>query len=114
MTATELKSVGQDKMVASDHPLRRSTDHLPPFSIVVPCFNEVGSIRTIIEQLAVPYTEETSVPVEVTVIDFQDMGEQIKGFSDLDMQAVINYVSRAPVPAEDVAPSVDWINPDFD
>ena len=43
-----------------------------------------------------------------------DMVEQIKTFSDKDMQAVINYVSRVPVPAEDLAPSADWINPDFD
>jgi glycosyltransferase involved in cell wall biosynthesis len=52
VTGTELKSVDQDRPVASDHPLRRSTDHLPPFSVVVPCFNEVGSVRTTIEQLA--------------------------------------------------------------
>lgn len=43
-----------------------------------------------------------------------EMVEQIKGFSDKDMQMVINYVSRAPVPPEDVAESADWINPDFD
>lgn len=43
-----------------------------------------------------------------------DMVEQIKAFSDLDMQAVINYVSRVPVPAEDLAPSANWVNPDFD
>jgi len=43
-----------------------------------------------------------------------DMVEQIKGFSDKDMQMVINYVSRAPVPKEDLAPSKDWINPDYD
>jgi len=43
-----------------------------------------------------------------------DMVEQIKGFSDKDMQMVINYVSRAPVPKGDLAPSKDWINPDYD
>jgi len=43
-----------------------------------------------------------------------DMVEQIKAFTDKDMQMVINYVSRAPVPKEDLAPSKDWINPDFD
>ena len=43
-----------------------------------------------------------------------DMVEQIKNFTDKDMQMVINYVSRAPVPKEDLAPSKDWINPDFD
>ena len=43
-----------------------------------------------------------------------DMVKQIKGFSDKDMQMVINYTSRLPVPKEDLAPSADWLNPDFD
>ena len=43
-----------------------------------------------------------------------DMVKQIKAFTDKDMQMVINYVSRAPVPKEDLAPSADWLNPDFD
>ena len=43
-----------------------------------------------------------------------DMVKQIAGFSDYDMQAVINYVSRIPVPEELLAPSADWLNPDFD
>ncbi len=43
-----------------------------------------------------------------------DMIEQIKGFSDKDMAMVINYVSRIPVPKKDLAPSADWLNPDFD
>jgi len=43
-----------------------------------------------------------------------DMVKQIEGFSDDDMKAVINYVSRIPVPKDMVAPSVDWQNPDFD
>lgn len=43
-----------------------------------------------------------------------DMVKQIKAFSDKDMQMVINYVSRVPVPKEDLAPSVDWLNPDYD
>ena len=43
-----------------------------------------------------------------------DMVKQIKGFSDKDMQMVINYVSRIPVPKEKLAPSKDWLNPDFD
>ena len=43
-----------------------------------------------------------------------DMVKQIKAFSDKDMQMVINYVSRIPVPKEDLAPSADWLNPDFD
>jgi len=43
-----------------------------------------------------------------------DMVKQIKAFSDKDMQMVINWVSRTPVPKKDLAPSADWINPDFD
>jgi cytochrome c553 len=43
-----------------------------------------------------------------------DMVKQIKSFSDKDMQMVINYVSRIPVPKEKLAPSKDWVNPDFD
>lgn len=43
-----------------------------------------------------------------------DMVKQIAGFSDQDMKAVINYVSRIPVPKEKLAPSKDWLNPDFD
>jgi cytochrome c553 len=43
-----------------------------------------------------------------------DMVKQIANFSDLDMKLVINYVSRIQVPKEKLAPSVDWLNPDFD
>jgi cytochrome c553 len=43
-----------------------------------------------------------------------DMVKQIKEFSDKDMKMVINYVSHIPVPKEDLAPSADWVNPDFD
>ena len=43
-----------------------------------------------------------------------DMVKQIKNFSDKDMQMVINYVSRIKVPKKDLAPSKDWLNPDFD
>ncbi len=43
-----------------------------------------------------------------------DMVKQIETFSDADMTAVVNYVSRIPVPAEDLAESKDWKNPDFD
>lgn len=42
-----------------------------------------------------------------------DMVEQIKVFSDDDMKQVINYTSWIPVPPEELAPSADWINPDF-
>ena len=43
-----------------------------------------------------------------------EMVEQIEGFSDDDMKAVINYVSRMPVPESDLAESADWLNPDFE
>ncbi len=43
-----------------------------------------------------------------------EMVDQIKNFSDKDMQMVINYVSRIPVPKENLAPSKDWQNPDYD
>lgn len=43
-----------------------------------------------------------------------DMVKQIENFSDYDMQAVVNYVSRIPVPKDMVAPSVDYQNPDYD
>ncbi len=43
-----------------------------------------------------------------------EMVEQIANFTDKDMEMVINYTSRIPVPPEDLAPSADWLNPDFD
>lgn len=43
-----------------------------------------------------------------------DMVKQIKSFSDADMIAVIDYVSRIKPPKEKLAPSADWKNPDFD
>lgn len=43
-----------------------------------------------------------------------DMVEQIASFTDKDMKMVINYTSRIPVPADQVAPSKDWLNPDFE
>ena len=42
-----------------------------------------------------------------------DMVAQIKGFTDDDMKQVINYVTHVPVPADQLAPSKDWQNPDF-
>ena len=43
-----------------------------------------------------------------------DMVKQISEFSDKDMKMVINYTSRIPVPKDQLAPSKDWKNPDFD
>lgn len=42
-----------------------------------------------------------------------DMVKQIKEFSDDDMKHVINYVTWIPIPKDQVAPSKDWLNPDF-
>ena len=43
-----------------------------------------------------------------------DMVKQIQGFSDADMRAVINFTSRQKPPADQLAPSPEWQNPDFD
>jgi cytochrome c553 len=43
-----------------------------------------------------------------------EMVEQIKNFTDKQMKMVINWVSYVPVNPEDLAPSVDWQNPDYD
>jgi cytochrome c553 len=43
-----------------------------------------------------------------------EMIDQIKDFSDKEMKMVINYVSRIPVNPAELAPSADWLNPDFD
>jgi len=43
-----------------------------------------------------------------------DMVKQIKNFTDQDMKDVIGYVASIPVPKEKLAPSKDWLNPDYD
>jgi cytochrome c553 len=43
-----------------------------------------------------------------------DMEKQVKRFSDQDMKMVINYASHLRPPKEDLAPSRDWTNPDYD
>ncbi len=43
-----------------------------------------------------------------------DMVKQIKGFTDQDMKDVIGYTASIPVPRELLAPSKDWLNPDYD
>lgn len=43
-----------------------------------------------------------------------DMVKQISEFTDQQMKEVINYVSYIPVPKDQLAPSADWRNPDFD
>ncbi len=43
-----------------------------------------------------------------------EMVKQINGFSDRDMMAVVDFVSRQKPPKEDLALSADWYNPDFE
>jgi cytochrome c553 len=43
-----------------------------------------------------------------------DMEKQVKRFSDQDMKMVINYASHLRPPKEDLAPSRDWTNPDYE
>ncbi len=43
-----------------------------------------------------------------------DMIKQIQKFSDDDMKHVINWVSRQMPPKKDLAPSKDWLNPDYE
>jgi len=43
-----------------------------------------------------------------------EMMKQIKEFSDKDMQMVINWVSYQMPPKKDLAPSKDYLNPDYD
>ena len=43
-----------------------------------------------------------------------EMVKQIQEFSDKEMQMVINWVSWVPVNPKDLAPSVDYQNPDYD
>ncbi len=43
-----------------------------------------------------------------------DMMKQIKAFTNKEAKMVVNYVSRIPVNPKDLAPSKDWLNPDFD
>ncbi len=43
-----------------------------------------------------------------------DMVKQINGFSNKEMKAVVDFVSRQKPPKEELAESADWLNPDFD
>ncbi len=43
-----------------------------------------------------------------------DMVKQIANFSKEDEHAVLDYVSRLKPPKEKLAPSKDWLNPDYD
>ncbi|MCP4935170.1 MAG: c-type cytochrome [bacterium] len=43
-----------------------------------------------------------------------DMIKQINGFTEKDMKAVVDYVSRMKPASDKVAKSKDWLNPDYD
>lgn len=43
-----------------------------------------------------------------------DMVKQIQNFTDQEMKMVINWVSQVEVDPKDLAPSVDYQNPDYD
>ena len=66
MTAADLKSMEANDLVTSDHPMRRVSDRLPPFTVVVPCFNEVGCIGSTVESLA---EVTASSGAEIIVVD---------------------------------------------
>jgi glycosyltransferase involved in cell wall biosynthesis len=66
MTGADLKSMDATELATSDHPMRRASDRLPPFSVVVPCFNEVGCIRSTVEALA---GVTASSGAEIIVVD---------------------------------------------
>jgi glycosyltransferase involved in cell wall biosynthesis len=52
--------------MASKHPLRRATDHTPPWSVIVPCFNEAACIASTVEELTKVMTEHGA---EIMVVD---------------------------------------------
>ena len=47
----EIQTINRGVDVA-DHPMRRASDALPPYSVIVPCFNEVRGIRSTLTELA--------------------------------------------------------------
>jgi len=98
MTTADLKSVEAGELVTSDHPMRRTSDRLPPFSVVVPCFNEVGSIRSTVEALA-----EITVArgAEIIVVDdgstdgSGQLLEELEGSGDFDGFRVVRHPSNS-------------------
>jgi len=61
-----LKPPAQNPPGAIGHPKRRSSDHLPPYTVVVPCFNETHGIRATLDDLA---RVTTPAGAEVVVVD---------------------------------------------
>ena len=48
------------------HPMRRGSDQLPAYSVIVPCYNEVGGIRSTVTDLAVVTAKAGA---EIIVVD---------------------------------------------
>jgi glycosyltransferase involved in cell wall biosynthesis len=96
--SADLVPAAAKEAATSGHPLRRATDRLPPFSIVVPCFNEVGCIRSTVEALA-----RIAVPVgaEILVVDdgstdgSAELLEEIKESGDIVGLRVIRHSSNS-------------------
>jgi glycosyltransferase involved in cell wall biosynthesis len=51
MGVMEIQTVNRGANVAG-HPMRRGSDALPPYSVIVPCYNEVRGIRSTLIELA--------------------------------------------------------------
>jgi glycosyltransferase involved in cell wall biosynthesis len=66
MTAADLAPRQANVRATAGHPLRRASDRLPPYGVVVPCFNEMRCIRSTIEALA-----KVTIPAgaEIIVVD---------------------------------------------
>lgn len=48
------------------HPMRRAADVLPPYSVIVPCYNEVGGIESTLHELASVVSTDGA---EIIVVD---------------------------------------------
>lgn len=48
------------------HPLRRASDALPAYSVIVPCYNEVRGIRSTLKELA---SVVSPAGAEIIVVD---------------------------------------------
>jgi glycosyltransferase involved in cell wall biosynthesis len=98
VTAADLKSIDAGELVTSENPMRRASDRLPPFSVVVPCFNEAGSIRSTIEALA---KVTAASGAEIVVVDdgstdgSRELLEEIEGTGDAAGLRVVRHPSNS-------------------
>ena len=65
MTVTEKHTATRGVDVAP-HPLRRASDALPAYSVIVPCYNEVRGIRSTLKELA---SVVSPAGAEIIVVD---------------------------------------------